>query len=327
MDAEELTRGEGWMEVPGVESAHLDSAPLEMPPLGMARAEVPLETARMEPAEVTVPQADVTKVEAAPVGATYIEPESVETPRAEAAPVAVAQVNTKPLVETQAEMPAAVAAVIEEPPEAIQDRWMPNATLRLLFMSIEEVMGADGMKAVLNGAHLQQYIGNYPPNTLDLGVKFSEYGLAEQAVETFYGPRGARAMLTRVGREVFRYGLREQSAVLGMAGNALKSLPLISMQAKMKILLQQIVSAANKTVNQPTRLEEDAESFIMVVDQCVCEYRPYHPNPCCLVTVGTLTEAMKWLTDKPFDIKEITCLNVGADACRYRIPKKAGADL
>lgn len=297
------------MEVPGVESAHLDTAPLEMPPLHAGQVETP--------------QAEVTELEATQVGAPYMEPASVETPRAEAAPVAMAQGDTTPAVETRVEMPPVETVEIEEAPEAIQDRWMPNATLRLLFMSIEEVMGADGMKAVLNGAHLQQYIGNYPPNTLELGVKFSEYGLAEQAVETFYGPRGARAMLTRVGREVFRYGLREQSAVLGMAGNALKNLPLISMQAKMKILLQQIVSAANKTVNQPTRLEEDAEAFIMVVDQCVCEYRPYHPNPCCLVTVGTLTEAMKWLTDKPFDIKEITCLNVGADACRYRIPKKA----
>jgi predicted hydrocarbon binding protein len=30
---------------------------------------------------------------------------------------------------------------------------------------------------------------------------------------------------------------------------------------------------------------------------------------------------MKWLTDKTFTIHEITCMNQGADACRYRIPK------
>jgi len=203
-----------------------------------------------------------------------------------------------------------------------EDRLMPNGTLRLLFLSIEEVMGPDGMKAVLNGAGMQHYIGNYPPNTLELGVKFSEYGRVEQAVEDFYGPRGARAMLMRVGREIFRYGLREQSAVLGIAGNALKNMPLISMQAKMKILLQQIVAAANKTVNQPARLEEDADSFIVVIDRCMCEYRPRHPAPCCLVTVGTFGEAMKWLTDKQVQVKEITCLNMGADACRYQIPKK-----
>lgn len=211
---------------------------------------------------------------------------------------------------------------MQAPVMTSEDRLMPNGTLRLLFMSIEEVMGAAGMKAVLHGAHMDNYINNYPPNSLELGVRFSEYGQVEQAVEDFYGPRGARAMLMRVGREIFRYGLRDQSALLGIAGNALKNMPLISSQAKMKILLQQIVTAANKTVNQPARLEENDESFIVVIHRCMCEYRPRHQAPCCLVTVGTFTEAMKWLTDKQIPIKEITCLNLGADACRYAIPKK-----
>lgn len=204
----------------------------------------------------------------------------------------------------------------------LPDRGMPSAALRLLFLSIEEVMGADGIKAVLNGAKLSSYINNYPENTIEYGVTFSEYGKVEQAVEDFLGPRGARAILIRVGRELFRYSLREQSALLGIAGNALKNMPLISQQAKMKILLQQIVGAANKTVNQPARLEENEDAYLVVIDRCMCQWRPKHDKPCCLVTVGTFSEAMKWLTDKPIEVKEITCLNNGADACRYQIPKR-----
>lgn len=203
----------------------------------------------------------------------------------------------------------------------IPERSMPSAALRLLLLSIEEVMGPDGIKAMLHGARMPQYINNYPPNTLELGITFREYGLVEQGIEDFYGPRGARAMLMRVGRELFRYSLREQSALLGVAGNALKNMPLISPQAKMKILLQQIVQAANKNINQPTRLDQDPENFIVVVHYCVCQFRPRHTAPCCYVTVGTFTEAMKWLTDRPLDVKQITCMNNGADACRYRIPK------
>ncbi len=205
---------------------------------------------------------------------------------------------------------------------AIPDRELPNAAMRLLFVSVEDVMGANGLKAVLNGAKMSQYIGNYPPNNLEYGVTFGQYGRMEQAIEDFYGPRGARGMLLRVGRATFQAGLKEQSAVLGLAGQALKSMPFVSMQAKMKLLLQQIVGAANKTVNQPTRLEEDEEGFTITIDHCMCQYRPRHNQPCCLVTVGTFSEAMKWLTDKQFDVKEITCLNNGADACRYRIPKQ-----
>lgn len=208
----------------------------------------------------------------------------------------------------------------------LADRGMPSAALRLLFLSIEEVMGRDGIKAVLNGAKLSHYINNYPENTIEYGVTFSEYGRVEQAVEDFLGPRGARAILIRVGRELFRYSLREQSALLGIAGNALKNMPLISTQAKMKILLQQIVSAANKTVNQPAHLEENSDAFLVVIDRCMCEFRPRHDKPCCLVTVGTFSESMKWLTEKPIEVKEITCLNNGADACRYQIPKRLPED-
>lgn len=201
-----------------------------------------------------------------------------------------------------------------------EDRMMPNDALRLFFLAIEDVMGRDGMKAALHGAKLDRYIDNYPPKNLELGVKFSEYGLAEQAVEDFYGSRGAKAMLLRVGRSLFNYGMKEQSAVLGLAGQALKMMPL-PMTAKMKLLLEQMVAAANKTVNQPTRLEEQDDCFTMIVDFCMCLYRPKHQSPCCFITVGALSESMRWLTDKTYAIQETTCVNMGADACRYRIPK------
>ena len=200
------------------------------------------------------------------------------------------------------------------------ERMMPNDALRMFFFAIEEVMGKEGMKAVLHGAKLDQYLNNYPPKNLNLDVKFSDYGRAEQAVEDFYGARGAKAMLLRVGRATFNYAMKEQSAVLGLAGQALKAMPL-PMTAKMKLLLDQMIGAANKTVNQPTRLEESDDAFTMVVDYCMCQFRPKHSNPSCFITVGTLMEAMRWLTDKTFNVQEITCMNLGADACRYRIPK------
>ncbi len=205
-----------------------------------------------------------------------------------------------------------------------EERMMPNDALRMLFTAIEEVMGKDGMKAALRGAKLERYIDNYPPKNLHLEVKFSDYAGAEQAVEDFYGARGARAMLLRVGRATFNYGMKEQSAVLGLAGQALKLMPL-PLTSKMKLLLEQMATAGNKTVNQPVRVEEDAEAFYLVYDYCMCQYRPKHTGPCCHVTVGILTEAMKWLTDKNFTVTETTCMNLGGVACRYRIPKNPEA--
>jgi predicted hydrocarbon binding protein len=201
-----------------------------------------------------------------------------------------------------------------------EDRKMPNDALRLFFLAIEEVMGKEGMHAALRGAKLEKYIDNYPPKNLELGVSMAEYGAAEQAVEDFYGPRGARAMLIRVGRALFNYGMKEQSAVLGLAGQALKLMP-VPLVAKIKLLMEQMAAAGNKTVNQPVYLEEDADAFYLVYPACMCEYRPRHSSPTCYITVGILSEAMKWLTDKNFNIQEIECLNVGGKVCKFRVPK------
>jgi predicted hydrocarbon binding protein len=199
---------------------------------------------------------------------------------------------------------------------------LPNVALRLLFLSAVEVMGADGMKAVLHGAHMPQFLDHYPPDNLEHGATFSQYGQVEQAIEDLYGPRGAHGILLRVGRRSFQYVLKEHPAALGLAGQALRSSPMLSPQAKMQFMLGQLVASAYEITNQPARLEEDADGFVVVINRCVCQHRPRHLRPCCLVAAGALGEAMKWVTGREFDVQESTCLNVGADACRFRIPKE-----
>ena len=200
-----------------------------------------------------------------------------------------------------------------------EDRMMANATLYVLFAAMAEVMGDNGLKAVLRLGKLERYIGNFPPNNTELGVKFSEYGAAQQAIEDFYGPRGARAILVRIGRALFRYSLQEQPAVLGLAGLALKALP---RGARVKLILQKIVTAANERLNMPSHLEETGDAYIFVAEDSPSRWRPRRSRPSCYVTVGTYQEALRWATGKNFKIEEFTCLAAGDDACRFRIYKK-----
>jgi len=203
----------------------------------------------------------------------------------------------------------------------LEDRKMSNAALRTLFLAIEQVMGENGIKAVLNFGGLQRFKGNYPPNNLERQVSFSDYGQAQQAVEDFYGQRGARAFMLRIGRATFRYALEEQPAILGLAGLALKLLPA---ETRMKLILTRVANGSRETLNIPAHVEETDEHFIYVVEQCPCAFRQRElKTPCCYVTVGGLMEAMKWATGENHNVTEFTCINVGDDACRYRIEKKA----
>ena len=200
-----------------------------------------------------------------------------------------------------------------------EDRMMPNAALYVLFEAIKEVMGENGLKSVLRMGGLESYIDNLPSNNTELGVQFSEYGSAQQAIEDFYGPRGARAMLVRIGRALFRYTLAEQPAVLGLAGLALKALP---MGARVRLILQKIVSSANETMNMPSHLEDADDAYIFVAEDSPSRWRPARSKPGCYVTVGTYQEALRWATGKTFRIEEFTCMSAGGDACRFHIYKE-----
>jgi predicted hydrocarbon binding protein len=196
---------------------------------------------------------------------------------------------------------------------------MPNAQLRILLVAIEEVMGENGAKAVLNAGGLGHFIDNYPPNNTELESGMADFGGAQQAVEDFYGPRGARAMLIRIGRATFRYSLKEQPAILGLKGLALKALPT---GARMKLVLENLTSAANKTVNLKAHLREEPDAYYYVNEICPCRWRPKHDKPACYTTVGVLQEAMQWATGKNFKVAEVACISNGASACVYRIPKE-----
>jgi predicted hydrocarbon binding protein len=200
-----------------------------------------------------------------------------------------------------------------------EERPMSNAALRVLLDAIEEIMGENGTKAVLNAGGLSKYIDNYPPKTLDMDAHFSEYGALQQAVEEFYGPRGARAMLLKIGRATFQFGLKDQPAILGLAGIALKAIP---EKTRMKLILERMAKAATERINQPSHIVEEEDAFYYIQEECPCRWRPPHDKPCCFVSVGALMEAMAWTTGKVYKAEEVACISNGASNCVYRISKE-----
>ncbi len=202
---------------------------------------------------------------------------------------------------------------------SVENRSMPNAALYVLFRAIEEVMGEKGFRAMLNASGLQAYINNPPPNNLDHDITFEDYARLQQAVEDFYGPRGARAILAQIGRVTFRYTLEQQPAILGLAGLALKLLP---EQAKVKMILTRMQNASNERVNMTAHMDEDDEAWYFVVTACPCVFRERSSsNPACYTTAGTIQEALRWATGNHYMVREIKCMNLGESECRFRIDK------
>lgn len=204
-----------------------------------------------------------------------------------------------------------------------ENRTQPNAALRALLMAIEDVMGANGAKAVLNLGGLQRYINNFPPNDLEQGVTMDDYGAAQQAVEDFYGGRGARAMLTQIGRATFRFSLEEQPAVLGIAGLALRMLP---EKTKVKWILGRVAKAGTNRMNMDVSLTEEDDAYYLIYGTCpgLFRERPDARNElCCFTTIGVVQEALRWVSGgKHFRVQQVNCKRGGHPYCRFCIFKE-----
>ncbi|MBU0495245.1 MAG: 4-vinyl reductase [Chloroflexi bacterium] len=196
---------------------------------------------------------------------------------------------------------------------------LPNAALRTLLLAVEEVMGDKGTSAMLNAAGLQRFVGNYPPDNMNDEVPISDYAAVVKAIEDFYGPRGAKAFMLRIGRASFDYTIQEQPAILGLAGVALKLLP---MNLKVKTTLGSFAKGMTDTLHEPCHLDDAGDAWLIIKDECGTCHGRTTDKPMCHTTTGALQQALKWASGQDFDVVETDCRAAGASTCTWRIGKE-----
>lgn len=197
------------------------------------------------------------------------------------------------------------------------DEWtMVNALLRQALVAVEAIMGANGLKAVLRQAGLERYADEKPPDNLETGARAVEYARLNQAIEEFYG-RGGKGMLRRIGRASFQYAVREQAALMGIAGVALKLMP---QKMRAKFILSNMAKALMDT-NPQARIEvrEDGDRFNYTDYRCAICHQRTADAPLCHLYVGSLEEALKWATGAEYVVSEVECVAAGSAACRFEI--------
>ena len=205
---------------------------------------------------------------------------------------------------------------------APQEWRFTNALMRQAILAIREVMGESGLKVVLRQVGLERYVEQLPPNDTEQGVATTEYAALNQAVEEFYG-RAGKGMLQRIGRASFRYGIEEQAALMGVVGTGLKLMP---QKTRIKFILSQMAKSL-MSVNEVTHIEiqETPEGFVFADSTCgVCCCRKAD-RPICHLYIGSLSEAVKWAAGQDYEVREIECRALGAEACRFLVVENAGA--
>lgn len=199
---------------------------------------------------------------------------------------------------------------------AREDAVIINSLVRQALTSMQEVMGENGLTAVLKTCGLDRFVGNLPPNNLEPSIKASQYAQLNQAIEDFYG-RGGRGILRRIGKASFQYGVREQAALLGVAGVALKLMP---QRERIKFILNGMANALKKSNPEVNAwLDESGDRLAYVESTCaICNGR-HSDRPICYLYVGSVAEAVQWATGREYDVVETHCIARGDEYCRLEV--------
>ena len=198
--------------------------------------------------------------------------------------------------------------------------YYPNKFGLITLKSLEDVMGKNGLNAILNLAGLNSYIENFPPDNLEKAFDFAELSSIGIALEEMYGPRGGRGLMLRAGRATFADALKFFGALAGAGDLAFKVLPL---QAKMRIGLPAMAKIFSQVSDQLSTVEEKDNELIYTIHKCPCCWgRSGVDKPVCFIAAGLIQESLKWVSGgNEFRVNESKCVALNDPVCEFIIQK------
>ena len=195
-----------------------------------------------------------------------------------------------------------------------------NKFTLITLKALEEVMGKNGLNAILNLAQLPQLIDHYVPDNLAKEFDFADFTAINVALEEMYGPRGGRGLALRAGRATFADALKNFGALAGAGDLAFKVLPL---QVKIRIGTLAMAKIFSTVSDQQTTVLERENDFVYTIHRCPqCWGRSGLDKPVCFIGHGLLQEGLKWLSGgSEFRVNESKCMAMGDTVCEYIIQK------
>jgi hypothetical protein len=196
----------------------------------------------------------------------------------------------------------------------------PNKLARVYILALEDVMGKNGLNAILNLAGLSHLIDNYPHDNFDKQFEFSDFSTLNWALEEMYGPRGGRGLELRAGRAAFARGLPGFGPLAGVGDLAFKVLPL---QAKLRAGIPALAKIFTEFSDQTSRVEDKGEYYTYTMNPCPVCWGRQVDRPICFAGMGVIEEGLHWVSGgKKFRVDEIECVAAGGDICTYAIYKE-----
>ncbi len=208
-----------------------------------------------------------------------------------------------------------------------EGRRTDNFTMRAFLETVQNIVGPNGLKSILNYAQLGKYIDNFPPDNEELEVPLEDLqGLYHSLIELF-GSKGARSLQLRVGWGNVQRGFERRAKTMKAIQFAARLVP---ETRKIRLILEKLIEYDEKAYAHSGQnlieLREEQDCFLIIHRDRFESEGFTSQSPVCGDFVGTIEALVEWITGHPHEVEEIECRATGHPADVFRVSKARKED-
>jgi predicted hydrocarbon binding protein len=204
-----------------------------------------------------------------------------------------------------------------------------NMTMKVQLEAIQNIVGSNGLKSILNYAGLKKYIDTFPPDNDHLEIPLGESVRLNTVIDELFGKRGARTLQIQIGREIIRLALEKR----GRLTKALRlTMSMVPEERRMRIILEKWIEQALKRVitnkgDSRFELKDEGDYFLLVDNDNPSTKGVSSDTNMCYMYIGQFQYLLEWATGKHHTVEIIECSATGYPRDVFRIWKTEDVNM
>jgi predicted hydrocarbon binding protein len=194
---------------------------------------------------------------------------------------------------------------------------IPNQMFYLALTTLDEIVGKNGTRSILNYANLRKFIDNYPPNNLDEEYITRDFSRILAGMIDLLGEKGARTLMFRAGIKAFRimhegfpslYNIQDQNPSLETEDGRF---------AEFARIYGIMVDASVPIWGDIFKYYPCPEGVALELSPCIHCNGLKTSVPICTAQVGFQFGIAQWIIGRQITIIETHCIAAGDPMCRF----------
>jgi predicted hydrocarbon binding protein len=185
------------------------------------------------------------------------------------------------------------------------EKTVANVVVRIVLDGIEDVVGRNGLNALLNYGKMSRLIDDRPDYSFDVNFTDSEYAAVTSSIHAIIGSKGSKVIMRQVGiataRRIIDAGILDSLTDFEKEEKLLKALEIYVM------------------ASQRGRVTIEGGNIVFDNDKCTTCLNITDNVPVCTFVNGIIDELAKWAGVKDKKSVETKCKAMGDDTCRHEV--------